>query len=45
MFAGFTAISAGWYLIRGRRSFVGPKGALEAEEDVVPESVGKKVRE
>jgi len=51
VFAGFTAISAGWYFIRGRKSFVGPKGAVETEEfdgDVptVPEkSVYEKVEE
>ena len=24
VFAGFTAISAGWYFIRGRKAFTGP---------------------
>ncbi|KAI5800370.1 putative GABA permease [Peziza echinospora] len=33
VFAGFMAISAGWYFIRGRKSFVGPKGIRE--EDII----------
>ena len=49
VFAGFTAISAGWYLIKGRKSFVGPKGAVEAEGEgsvpTVPESVHEKAME
>lgn len=47
VFAGFTVVSAGWYFIRGRKSFVGPKGAVEAEGDIpmVVESVHEKVGE
>jgi len=46
VFAGFTTVSAGWYFIRGRKSFVGPKGVVGAEErEGVSGSVDEKARE
>lgn len=31
VFAGFTAISAGWYFIRGRKAFTGPPVVPDAK--------------
>lgn len=31
MFAGFTAISAAWYFIRGRKAFTGPPVESDAD--------------
>lgn len=33
VFAGFTAISAAWYFIRGRKAFTGPPIAASVEEE------------
>jgi hypothetical protein len=37
VFAGFTAISAGWYFVRGRKEFTGPPVAPGAKEGEVVE--------
>ncbi|KAF8468437.1 putative gaba permease [Kalaharituber pfeilii] len=42
VFAGFTTISAGWYFIRGRKSFVGPRALKEVENKTPVEISGDK---
>jgi hypothetical protein len=45
VFAGFTAISAGWYFIRGRKAFTGPPVTSDAtgeEVDIPSDSLPKK---
>lgn len=48
VFAGFTAISAGWYFIRGRKEFKGPvatgdEHSMEIEGDEVVKIDGDEV--
>lgn len=34
VFAGFMVVSAGWYWVSGRKTFVGPRGVVQGEEGV-----------